>query len=88
MEQSPCCNNLVIKFAKKGGETMKLDTQKLLLGMANACMTITELAEKANVSRPALTRLATGKSNPKPATLGKIARALGVKVEDLIERGE
>ncbi|WP_094551531.1 helix-turn-helix domain-containing protein [Petroclostridium xylanilyticum] len=67
---------------------MKLDAQKLLLGMANACITITELAEKANVSRPALTRLASGKSNPKPATLGKIAKALGVKVEDLIEGGE
>jgi len=67
---------------------MKLNTEKLLLGMANACMTITELAEKANVSRPALTRFTSGKSNPKPSTIGKIAKALGVKVEDLIERGE
>lgn len=67
---------------------MKLDSQKLLIGMANACITITELAEKSNVSRPALTRFASGKSNPKPSTIGKIAKALGVKAEDLIERGE
>lgn len=72
----------------EGGEIMKLDSQKLLIEMANACITITELAEKANVSRPALTKYATGKSNPKPVTLGKIAKALGIKVEDLIERGE
>ncbi|QNO15315.1 helix-turn-helix transcriptional regulator [Alkalicella caledoniensis] len=67
---------------------MKLDSQKLLIGMANACITITELAEKSNVSRPALTKFTTGKSNPKPATIGKLAKALDVKVEDLIERGE
>ena len=67
---------------------MKLDTQKLLIEMANACMTITELAEKSSVSRPALTKITTGKGNPKPVTIGKLAKALGVKVEDLIERGE
>ena len=53
--------------------------------MANACITIGELAEKSGVSRPALTKFTTGKSNPKPATLGKLAKALGVKPEELIE---
>jgi transcriptional regulator with XRE-family HTH domain len=64
---------------------MKLSPNKLLLAMANACITITELAEKSNVSRVALTRFTTGKSNPKPVTIGKIAKALNIKVEDLIE---
>lgn len=53
--------------------------------MANACMTVGELAEQSNLSRPAITKFTTGKSNPKPATIGKIAKALNVKVEDLIE---
>ena len=67
---------------------MKLDRLKLQLAMANACITISELSEQSKVSRPALTRFSTGKTNPKPATIGKIAKALNVKVEDLIERGD
>lgn len=67
---------------------MKLSTDKLFLAMANACITITELASKSNVSRPALTKCASGKSNPRPATIGKIAKALGVRVEELIESYE
>jgi len=64
---------------------MKLNRNKLLLAMANACITIGELAEKSGVSRTALTKFTAGKSNPKPATIGKIAKALGIKVQDLIE---
>jgi len=64
---------------------MKLNTNKLHLAMANACLTMSELAEQSKVSRVALTRLSKGTSNPKPATIGKIAKALNVKVEDLIE---
>jgi len=67
---------------------MKLNKDKLHLAMANACLTIGELAEQSKVSRVALTRFSTGKGNPKPATIGKIAKALNVKVEDLIEGGE
>lgn len=67
---------------------MKLNNNKLLLTMANACMTIGELSKKSGVSKTALSNYTTGKSNPKPATLGKIARALDVEVEDLIERSE
>lgn len=64
---------------------MNLNSSKLLLAMANACMTVTELAVKSSLSRPALTRFVSGKTKPKPATIGKIARALNVRVEELIE---
>ncbi|MGI6091942.1 MAG: helix-turn-helix domain-containing protein [Negativicutes bacterium] len=64
---------------------MNLSTSKLLLAMANACMTVTVLAERSGLSRPALTKFTTGKTNPKPATIGKIAKALNVRVEELIE---
>lgn len=70
---------------ERNGETMKINTFKLQLAMANACMTVSELAEQSNLSRVALTRFITGKSNPKPATIGKIAKALNVNVEELIE---
>lgn len=64
---------------------MRIDILKMQLAMANACMTISELSEQSSLSRVAITRFTTGKSNPKPATIGKIAKALNVKVEDLIE---
>lgn len=64
---------------------MQLNNKKLLLAMANACVTVSELAEQSNLSRPALTKFTTGRSNPKPATIGKLAKALNVKVEELIE---
>lgn len=56
-----------------------------MLAMANKCMTISELSIQSNVSRVTLTKFTTGKSNLRPATIGKIAKALNVKVEDIIE---
>ena len=52
--------------------------------MANACITINELSKKSNVSRYTLNKYTSGKSNPKPATIGKLAKALNVPVEELI----
>lgn len=67
---------------------MKLNANKLILAMANACITIGELADKSRVSRTAINKFTTGKGNPKPATIGKLAKALNVSVEDLIEKQE
>lgn len=64
---------------------LKLSPEKLQLAMANRCMTITELSNLSSVSRVALTRCITQKSNAKPITIGKIAKALEVPVEELIE---
>lgn len=64
---------------------MKLNGMQLEIVMANRCMTINDLSQKSNVSRVALTRFISGKCNPKPATIGKIAKALGVTVQELIE---
>lgn len=64
---------------------MRLNSKKLLLAMANECITVNELAKKSEVSKPALSKYTAGKRNPKPATVGKIARALNVRVEELID---
>lgn len=53
--------------------------------MANACLTVTQLSDKAEISRISLNAYMTHRRNPKPVTLGKIAKALNVKVEDLME---
>jgi DNA-binding Xre family transcriptional regulator len=64
---------------------MKLNIHKLQVSMANSCMSVNELAVQSEVSRIALSKIMNGKSNPKPVTVGKIAKALNSKVEDLID---
>ena len=64
---------------------MKVDKDKLLLLMSNACMNPYDLCKKANVSCSVYYKMVKGLSNSKPATIGKMAKALNVKVEDLLE---
>ncbi len=68
---------------------MKADRQKLLLAMANTCINAYELCKKAEIQYQTYRRVVNG-GNSKPATLGKIAKALGVDVSELlkIEKGE
>lgn len=63
---------------------MKVNRKKLQLAMANACLNSEDLAVKAELPRPTLNNAITGRS-VRPATVGKIARALGVPVEQIIE---
>lgn len=64
---------------------MKISKEKMQLAMANACMNTTQLSKEADISRFSLNAYANKTRNPKPATVGKIAKALNVKVEDLVE---
>ncbi len=59
---------------------MKLDHNKLDLLRARNVLTISQLAKAANVSTMSIVR---GK-NPGVTTIGKIAKALGVDVEEII----
>ncbi len=63
---------------------MKIDIERLEIAMADSCMTYGELAKKAEVSSFTISRMQTG-TDVKPATLGKIAKALGVNAKELIE---
>lgn len=65
---------------------MKLDKNRLSLELARACLTITELCAKAGVPYPSLAPVLAGKYDPKPKTVGKLARALGVDVTELLEQ--
>ena len=66
---------------------MKADRNKLELAMARACLLPSELAERAGMPRPTVSGVISmlDGMNVRPATLGKIARALGVDVEELLE---
>lgn len=64
---------------------MKINKQKLYIAMANSCLNMDDLAVKAGVSRVSLTQYSVGVTEPRTKTLGKIAKALNVPVEQLID---
>ena len=63
---------------------MKIDVTKLDIALANAKMSIAALSENSKVSRIAIARYRGGSQEARPQNVGKIAEALGVKVEDLL----
>ncbi len=64
---------------------MKIAKSNFELAMANACITAEELSKITGISSITITRIKNGIQNARPATVGKIAKALNVKAEELIE---
>lgn len=62
---------------------MRIDRDKLKLAQARAMLGNKELAAAAKVSPNVL--VTAGKANFSPVTVGKIAKALGVDVTEIIE---
>ena len=74
--------------ASKESTLLKPDSRKFLIAMAEAEMEPKELAAKSGVSVN-IVYIARRGYYVKPCYLGKISRALGVSVSDLIEdRGD
>lgn len=65
---------------------MKVDRRKLELAMARACMNSADLPAAACLPRPTFQNAVVGK-NVRPATLGRIAKALNVDPAELLEEG-
>ena len=63
---------------------MRIDRVKLIAEMARRDMRVQELADKATVSRATVTALRGGKSC-NANTVQRVAQALGVPVESLLE---
>lgn len=63
---------------------MKVDNSKLQIALATACMNPYDLCKAVGIQYQTYRRLASG-YNCKPATVGKIARALGCEVTELLE---
>ena len=61
-----------------------LDPNKVNIAMANECMNPYDLCQKMSIHYSSYQRITKGQSI-KPATAGKIAKALNVKVQDLLE---
>ena len=63
---------------------MIANKRKLEIAMANACMNPYDLCKVAEIRYQTYQRITSGK-DAKPATVGKIAKALNGPVENLIE---
>lgn len=66
---------------------MQADKSKLTLAMARACMNPQDLAKAADMPPQTVNRVMLGRG-VRPATLGKVARALGVDPADIIKEEE
>lgn len=62
---------------------MKIDNRKLDLVLAQRCETLSNLRGKG-LSPQTITRIVNG-SEVKPVTIGKLAKALGVDVREIIK---
>lgn len=58
---------------------------KLAFWRAKRGLTVRELAEKSGLTQAAITRIETGKTKPYLSTLGKLANALEIELEELTE---
>ena len=63
---------------------MKVNSKKLRLAMARACMNTADLSVKAEMPVQTINGVLRGRSI-RPATLGRIAKALGVDVTEIME---
>lgn len=63
---------------------MKADRNKIYMAMARACLTSGELAKKAEMASSSISNVIAGRS-VRPATLGRVAKALGVSVSEILE---
>lgn len=64
---------------------LQFDLKKLDLAMANKCYSKTKLVVNAGICYSSLIKILNGKMALTPRTLGKIAKALDVKPQDLIK---
>ena len=63
---------------------MRASKSRIEIAMARSCMNLDDLAKTADMPRPTVNNVISGKS-VRPGTLGKIARALGVDVTEIME---
>ncbi len=63
---------------------MKINREKYMLARAKACMGVKDL-EAAGIPRGTINGILRSDKEVRPETVGKIARALGIDVTEIIE---
>jgi transcriptional regulator with XRE-family HTH domain len=64
---------------------MKISNEILNLALVNSCLSMIELSKLSGVNKVTLTRISKGTQEPMPKTVGRLAKALGISVEELIQ---
>lgn len=65
---------------------MKISRNKFQIRLANTMKPMQVLIDNSNVSKTVVSNILNGrKTTVRPSTVGKLAKALGCKVEDLLE---
>lgn len=64
---------------------MNFDKEKMKLLIAERCLNPYEFCKLSGIAYQTYLKIIKGQSNPKLGTIGKIAKALNVRVEDLLE---
>lgn len=75
---------LKLKIILKEGDYMNLNRQKLEIALAQVCKNPYDLCKEIGIQYQTYRRVAKGE-NCKPATVGKIAKALNCDVKELLE---
>lgn len=68
------------------GDYMRIDNKKIEIAMAKACLSVNELSKQSGINIVTLTKLRKGNQELMPKTVGKLSKALGVPVEELIQK--
>lgn len=63
---------------------MKANTIKVEIAMAESCMTTIDVCKKAKLPKTTFNNVLSGRS-VRPATLGRVAKVLGVDVREIME---
>jgi transcriptional regulator with XRE-family HTH domain len=63
---------------------LKINKEKVILARAQAAMTIRDLSKVSTVAASTINRIEKGYIEPNPVTIGRIAKALNITVEELL----
>lgn len=66
------------------GDTMKIDTKRVAVILAEQGLSKTAFAERSGVSRQNISTI-LGRGTCEPATAGKLAKGLGVPVSEILK---
>ncbi|MFL0198296.1 helix-turn-helix domain-containing protein [Clostridium sp. WILCCON 0269] len=64
---------------------LNLNVKKLLLLQAKACLSTNELAKESTLPRTTITNITHGRRKATPKTIGLLAKALNVEIEQIVD---
>lgn len=65
---------------------MIADRYKVQIAMARACMTVDDIAKKADMPFQSVKNVVSGKRSVRPGTIGRVAKALQVDVTEILKQ--